>query len=424
MSRKMDTMPSRVAAFIGARVFVEDGGRCTTDSSLLYELAELARQFDEFYLHCFVIEGERARDTLALPASVRLVDLGPVTCGRDLYGHPLRLWRRVRTSVRRGGWEHVVLVEPRLTSLLALVACGLARRPTIALIRGDPAAGRWVHRYSRGPRMVVGRMLRRLGMFTERALASTVAVVTDSDVVRDRLSRRGTAVYHIAAASISEVEVLPPGPPWNGPGNGAMRLLFVGRLERVKDIATLLEAVHEVSETGREFVLHILGSGDPGYTEQLRSLVRRLHLQSIVKFIPSVPHGPLLYCFYQQAHALVLSSRSEGIPKVIIEAMAHGLPVVATRVGGIPGIVTPEIGILVPPGDAAALSRALTRIHDSPTLASSMSDAALSAATGLLAEPVSRKLASVLIGASRPPGPALRALMPRGLASLNRSPPR
>lgn len=405
---------SRAAAFIAARVFVADDGQCSTDSSLLYELVELARHFDEFSLHCFVIEGESARDTLRMPASIRLVDLGRVTCGRDLYGHMLRLWRRIHVAVRHGRWAQVVLVDPRLTSLFALVACGLARQPAVALIRGDPAAVVVAHRYGRGPRAAVGAVLRHVGMLTERALASTVAVVTDSNVVRNRLTQRGATVHHVAAASISEADVMPPASAWSGPGDGPMRLLFVGRLERVKDIGTLLEAVHQATGMGRDFLLQIVGSGDPDYGAQMRALARRLGLADRVRFAASVPHGPQLYLYYQRAHALVMSSLSEGIPKVIIEAMAHGLPVVATRVGGIPGLVTPEIGILVQPADPAALSRALVTVHDSPTLAKAMSDAAREAAAGLLAEPVSRQLASVLAESSRPPRTSVRALLQKG----------
>jgi glycosyltransferase involved in cell wall biosynthesis len=408
------TPASRAAAFIAARVFVEDDGQCTTDSSLLYELVELARQFDEFSLHCFVIQGERTRDTLQMPASVRLVDLGRVTCGRDLYGHPLRLWRRIRVAVRHGRWAQVVLVDPRLTSLFALVACGLARQPAIALIRGDPAATAVAHRYSQGPRAAIGAVLRHLGMLTERVLASAVTVVTDSDVVRHRLEQRGATVLHVAAASISKADVMPPGQPWSGPGDGPMRLLFVGRLERVKDIGTLLEAVLQAAGAGREFLLQIVGSGDPDYTGQMRALALRLGLADRVRFVGSVPHGKQLYLCYQRAHALVMSSLSEGIPKVIIEAMAHGLPVVATRVGGIARLVTPRVGILVPPADPAALSLALATMHDSPTLAKGMSSAAREAAACLLAEPVSRQLASVLAESSRPPRACVRALLRKG----------
>jgi len=389
-------------------------GQYSTDCSLVYELVELARQFDDFFLHCFVIEDARARDMLRIPASVQIVDLGRVTCGRELYLHPLRLWQRVSRSVRLGEWSAAVLDEPGVTSMLALVACWLAGMPAVALIRGDPAVGGGAFRYRQGARAALGQALRYFRVVVQWALALSVPVVTDSETVRDRLSQRGAVVHYVPAASISAAEVLPPGKPWHGADFGPMRLLFVGRLERIKDIETLIEAVHAASRTGREFSLRIVGTGDPGYTSLLRSRVRELGLESMIEFAGQAPHGARLYECYQRAHLLVLSSRSEGIPKVVIEAMAHGLPVVATAVGGLPGLVTPDIGILVAPGDATALSKALIIMYDSPAMVKSMGQAARRNAAGLLSESVSRELASLVASAAWPPRIRLAVLLGRG----------
>jgi glycosyltransferase involved in cell wall biosynthesis len=404
----------RVAAFIGARVFVAPDGHYSTDSSLVYELVELARHVDQLTLHCFVIESGQARDRLHIPPSIRLADLGHVTCGKDLYGHPLRLWRRVRQSVRHGGWSHAVIAEPGLTSLFALLTCYFARRPVIALIRGDPAVGAMAHRYRRGAGVLVGKALRRFSILVKCVLAASVPVITDSDVVGVRLSRRGTVVHYLVAASISAAEVLPPARAWPGAGRGPMRLLFVGRLERIKGIETLLQAVQAVAATGRDLRLQIVGSGDPAYTAELYAQVSGLGLAEVVTFTGAVPHGPQLYALYRDAHLLTISSYSEGIPKVAIEAMSHGVPVVASAVGGLPRIVPPEVGILVPPANAEAFMKAVVTVYDSPALALRMSRAARESAASMLAEPVSRKLAWLLSTTARPPGFGFRAALGKG----------
>jgi glycosyltransferase involved in cell wall biosynthesis len=78
-----------------------------------------------------------------------------------------------------------------------------------------------------------------------------------------------------------------------------------------------------------------------------------------------------------RADVFVLSSRSEGLPMAILEAMAAGLPVVATAVGGIPELVADgETGLLVPPGDADALAEALRRLVADPELRRRLGDAA------------------------------------------------
>ena len=402
-----------LAAFIGARICA-DGGRYWTDSSLIYELVHLGRQCDVLYLHCFVIDGERARDEIWLPPSIRLVQLGRVGSGRDLYLHPVRLLRSIATAVRNRRWSRAVLAEPGLVSLLSLLVCAARRVPVAGLIRGDPAVGQVAYRHRRGWRAVIGAALRWFRVLVCRALARTVPVIVDSEVVAARLIGQGADVHQVPAASVAGEEVLPPGPGWQGAG--PLRVLFVGRLERVKDLETMLEAVYLAAGPHRRFMLRLVGSGDAEYTALLRARVQELGLTRSVEFAGPVAHGAGLYRQYQQAHLLALSSRSEGIPKVVIEAMAHGLPVVATRVGGLPSVLPPDAGILVPPADPAALSTALLTIHGSPGLARRMGQAGRIAAASLLAGPVSRDLACLATGIARPPG------LRRGLRQPRRKP--
>ncbi len=80
--------------------------------------------------------------------------------------------------------------------------------------------------------------------------------------------------------------------------------------------------------------------------------------------------------FMQSLDVFVLPTLAEGTPNSIIEAMAHGLPVIASAVGGIPDLITPETGLLVPPGEPAALAHAMMQLASDPDLRARMGRAA------------------------------------------------
>ena len=137
-------------------------------------------------------------------------------------------------------------------------------------------------------------------------------------------------------------------------GAGVLRPLWVcaGRLEEQKGQDVLLDALAEVRRRGLEFVAVLAGEGRR--RAALEERARALGLEANVRFAGQVEDvGPLLAA----ADAVVLPSRWEGMPLVLLEALARGRPVVASAVGGVPEVVTDgEHARLVPPGDVAALA--------------------------------------------------------------------
>jgi glycosyltransferase involved in cell wall biosynthesis len=148
----------------------------------------------------------------------------------------------------------------------------------------------------------------------------------------------------------------------NGPA------VIVGRLCPEKDHATLLAAVSLVLRDAPDFRLLIAGDGP--CKANLKQLSEQLRLTNHVQFLGTIRDVPALL---KQARMVVLSSISEGVSLTLLEAMASGLPVVATRVGGTPEIVADNVnGLLVPPRDPAALAAALLRLHRDNDLAQRM----------------------------------------------------
>jgi glycosyltransferase involved in cell wall biosynthesis len=198
-------------------------------------------------------------------------------------------------------------------------------------------------------------------------------------------ARRSDAVVAISSYTANElrelidipIEVIPyttslpepePGPTGR---DGTGPVLFVGRLVERKGVAQALAAIAKLGPKGPR--LEIVGEGPE--RPALAELTERLGLADRVVFRGRIS-APELQASYARAAVCVLPSvqdargDTEGLGVVLLEAMNHGTPVVASRIGGIPDIVEDGVsGLLVPPADADALAAALRRLLSDPALA-------------------------------------------------------
>jgi len=149
----------------------------------------------------------------------------------------------------------------------------------------------------------------------------------------------------------------------------AKKLLFVGRLAAVKGLPVLLEALVDLPDT----TLTVVGDGPD--RAALQAQAQDLGLADRVDFVGYKSQDEV--AGYLKSHAVfVLPSFAEGVPVVLMEAMAAERPVVTTRIAGVPELVEEGIsGLLVPPGDVKALRDALKRLSDDPKLAAKMGKA-------------------------------------------------
>jgi glycosyltransferase involved in cell wall biosynthesis len=114
------------------------------------------------------------------------------------------------------------------------------------------------------------------------------------------------------------------------------RIIFVGRLHPIKGVQYLLQGMKMVHEEMPDAKLILVGDGEE--REHLESLTDSLEIRECVEFVGKVPHERV-QDYMNQSEVFVLPSLSEGFPVTILEAMACGLPIVATRVRGIPDII-------------------------------------------------------------------------------------
>jgi len=149
-------------------------------------------------------------------------------------------------------------------------------------------------------------------------------------------------------------------------------IAVVGRLDPGKGQSVFLDALSRLGGIGGVMGL-LIGEetkGEPGYRKALEDRVTQLRLQERVTMLGFIKDP---WDYYPMLDLLVLPSRKETFGMVVIEAMAFGLPVVATNAGGVPEIVMDGVtGILVPPDDPEALARAISRIMSDRKMASEM----------------------------------------------------
>jgi len=149
---------------------------------------------------------------------------------------------------------------------------------------------------------------------------------------------------------------------------------FAARIERGKGPFELADALAQLRQSRDDVLVRLAGTGPA--VQDVKARVRELRLNGSWEFVGSYDGAVGCSAFMRTLDVFVLPSFAEGTSKSVIEAMAHGLPIITTTVGGLPDLLTPDAGILVPPGDTAALAGAMQRLASNPELRERMGQAA------------------------------------------------
>jgi glycosyltransferase involved in cell wall biosynthesis len=318
----------------------ETGGAQTYVASLLSPLTD---GFDV----AVAAHGDGPLRGAARAAGVRFVPLRHVR-------RPLSLWRDVLgllelLALLHRERPHIVHVNSAKAGALGRLAAWLARVPIrIYTVHG------WAFRAHHGLASLVY-------LWAERALRPLTTVTV---CVAESERRAGLAAHTCDERTTVVIRngVEPAAVQSAGGRPGRPRLLTVGRLQAPKDAVTLIRALAALRE--RPFEAVVVGDGPdrPAVEEEIRVL----GLEPAVELAGDRDDVPDLLA---SADLFVLSSRSEGLPLSILEAMAAGLPVVASNVGGVPeAVVDGDTGLLVPPSDPQSLATAIGRLLDDPAL--------------------------------------------------------
>jgi glycosyltransferase involved in cell wall biosynthesis len=175
-----------------------------------------------------------------------------------------------------------------------------------------------------------------------------------ADLFRTRIGRP-RAMVRVVRNGVDEGEFAPIIPKPD-----ATDLVCVGELRPVKAIDVLLETLATLRQSGRTVTATIAGDGPEA--PKLKDQTQRLGLAGQVRFIG---HCPAREAF-AMGRMFVVPSRAESLPYVVLEAVAAGLPIIATEVGGVPEIFGPESHHLIRPDDIGALAGAISAALDDP----------------------------------------------------------
>jgi glycosyltransferase involved in cell wall biosynthesis len=240
-----------------------------------------------------------------------------------------------------------------------------------------------------------------------RKMHAAEFVVTCTDANRQHLEaiapgRPVHVMYHGLNADFARL--LADAPPVDQPER--LRIISVGRLVDKKGFDVLVEAIALLTERGVE--VNAVIAGESGDREAaIRRQVTAAGLDSRIEFLGTMSQADL-FAEYRRSSVFALACRitddgdRDGIPNVLMEAMAAGLPVVSTSVSGIPELIEDDVnGLLVPPEDAVALADAIWRLSKDPALTRRLATAgATTIAEHFDGEALARHMAGLFAGRS------------------------
>jgi glycogen(starch) synthase len=296
----------------------------------------------------------------------RVIRLGlPIRHFRQLYGPQAAVLAPILAA--RADLVHVHLGEDLAILPVGMAAAKLHRLPLVLTVHMNLRHTLVVTDFRSVVLKAFGGLIERWG---ERS-ADAVVVITP----------RPARMLLSEGIEEDRVRVIPPGVNsalFAGPHDdpfpwlGRPRVVFVGRLAPQKGVRTLVAAVNLLENPNAQILLVGDGPERPALEREIRQfgVENRVHLLGFVQH----EHVPAVLA---HADLLVLPSIYEELGTVLLEAMWLGRPVVASRTGGIPDVITDGLnGLLVPPGNSEALARAIDRILSSPDLSRRLGEAA------------------------------------------------
>jgi glycosyltransferase involved in cell wall biosynthesis len=361
------------------------------DAPFLSFAAEVAGRFQGWVLFARIVPPEGADERLLLPAGVDVVELPD-------YGSLRRLGALARAALGTATafWRGLAQVDvvwafgPHPLQLLLVALARLRGRHVVIGVRQDTREYFRARLPSPRWRPILGAVRAMDGV--HRLLARRVPATVVGTANAARYGKGRVLAMTPSLVRAADVVARPPARNWGG----EIGLLTVGRIDAEKNPFLLVEALAalEREQPGR-FRVRWVGVGP--LADAVAGHAAVAGIGDRFDLLGYVPFGPALLELYRRAHLFVHVSLTEGVPQVLVEALASGTPIVATNVGGVRAALdNGGAGLLVPPDDADALVTAVRRLTDDETLRAALVARGLELARGRTLEAEASRVAAFL----------------------------
>lgn len=349
----------RVAVYLD-QAYWRVGGTIVAERSFVLFLNRVAEHFDDFAVIGRLSSGP-PRGDYALAPGIRFVALPEYRRdGADVLGVARVLpgsLGRVRRALRTA--DVLWLFGPgALAPAIAAVAAA-QRTPVVLGVRQHlPEYARSRHPDRRIVHLAADALEASFRVLARRR----PAVVVGPDLARRY--RHARSLLTVTVSLLSSSDIVAPETAAQRRYDGELTILVVSRLDREKNPLLLADALARLTPADR---WRMVICGDGPLRAPLAERLAELGVGERASIRGHVPLRDGLLALYRSAHVLLHVSWTEGLPQVLFEAFAAGLPVVATDVGGV-AEAAGEGALLIPPGDAAAAANALMRVAAEPEL--------------------------------------------------------
>ena len=344
-----------------------DGTLREVEGSFARYVDSLAPYFDEVVLCVPVLAEPSGEGTAIRSANVALAPLRRFDGPAQFYPRlPLMIPSLLR-FVRSVDLVHLRVPTP--AAIFASACARLLNRPEFVLVVGDLRALLPSMPY-RGVKRLLWRGYTGFEERNVQRMADRALTFANGEALTVKHSRRGRAVIQTQTTTIDAASVNNREDTCTGE---RVCLLTVSRIDPRKGLRVLPEAIRGLVDRGIDAALDIVGGpvGAPGDRERaaIEEAARAIGVADRVTFAGAVPLDRLLPRYRAYDLFVLPTLPGEGVPRVLLEAMAAGLPVVTSRVSGIPSLVTHERnGLLLDSPDASAVADAVTRIMEDGAL--------------------------------------------------------